>query len=518
MKQYILLSLLGVLVLGMGCKKEDDELQLTGQEIAMEDILAESIELTLNPYENAPLAAEAIINTTGPTMITVQIGLENGLIHEASQTAELHKVPVLGLYPDALNTIIITITAENGDFAKDTLELETNPLPDYLPSIDILTLKENRSEPGFTLCEFLHAKTGKMIARPFLFDSAGRIRWYLELKEIENFINPIKRLRNGNWLFALNQTLYEYDMLGRQINTWEIEGYLQHHEVVEKEDGNFLVAVTKKDLETIEDHIIEIGRISGEILRVWDLREILDIDRFDLFWNSRDWLHVNSLWYDEADGGIIISGRHQGIFKVSRDNRLIWILAPHKGWGSAGLDGTGKPTSNYLLTAVNEEGTPFVEAVQHGEERALNFDWTWGQHAAMALPNGNILAFDNGFNRFFRPGTTPKHSRGVEYKIDEENFTVQQVWEYVSTEPGTFYSRNLGDADYLPITDNRLFCSGNIHHNGERYARIVELAAPEADVIFEAQINYSNIHSTGSDTWGQTDMVYRAERLPIYPE
>ena len=143
--------------------------------------------------------------------------------------------------------------------------------------------------------------------------------------------------------------------------------------------------MTKKDLETIEDHIVELGRISGEILTVWDLREILDIDRFDLVWNSRDWLHVNSLWYDEMDGSIVISGRHQGIFKVSRDNRLIWILAPHRGWGSAGLDGTGKPTSNFLLTAVNETGMPLVEAVQHGEERALNFDWTWGQHAAMVL-------------------------------------------------------------------------------------------------------------------------------------
>ena len=134
------------------------------------------------------------------------------------------------------------------------------------------------------------------------------------------------------------------------------------------------------------------------------------------------------------------------------------------------------------------------------------------------FPNGNILAFDNGFKRFFRSGGIPKHSRGVEYEIDEENFTVRQVWEYISPEPEAFYSRNLGDADYLPKTENRLFCSGNIHHDGERYASIVELAAPEADVIFEAQINFSNIHSNGADSWGQTDMVYRCERLLIYPE
>ena len=238
MKHYILLGLLGLLVLSLGCKKEEDDLLPTGQEVGMEALLAEPIELVLNPYENTPLAAEATVKTVNPTTITVQIGLEDALIREASQTAKSHKVPILGLFPEAVNTIILTISDENGDFARDTMELETGPLPDYLPGIDILTLKENRSEPGFTLCEFLHAKSGKMIARPFLFDNAGRIRWYLELKEIENFINPIKRLRNGNWLFALDQTLYEYDMLGRQINTWEIEGYLQHHEVVEKEDGN----------------------------------------------------------------------------------------------------------------------------------------------------------------------------------------------------------------------------------------------------------------------------------------
>ena len=507
-----------LLLVAWSCGRDDDDFMLTGQQLQEEELIAEPIHLVLNPYGATPLAAEATVRTTEATQLELQVGLGGALVYTMEQLSVEHRLPVLGLLADHENTLIFKLIRENGDFVVDTLKLQTEPLPDYIPGVRILQHKENHTEPGYTLCALMYAKSGNMITSPFIFDSMGRIRYYLDIDALNGFYNPVKRLRNGNWVFALNETIYEYDVLGQLINSWEIDGYLQHHEVVEKADGNFLIAVSKKNAETIEDHIIELDRGSTSILNVWDLREILDNDRFNLVWNSRDWLHVNALWYDETDGGIVVSARHQGIFKVSRDNRLLWILAPNVGWGTAGIDGEGKPTSDYLLQAVNENEEAYVGQVQRGEERAPDFDWTWGQHAAMALPNGNILVFDNGFNRHFRNGLDGDHSRGVEYQINEENKTVQQVWEYITTEPGSFYSRNLGDADYLPQTGNRLFCSGNIHFNGDRYARIVEVSVPDVNVVFEAQIDFANVNATGVDIWGQTDMIYRCERLPLYAE
>lgn len=517
MNRYFLL-VSSIILIAIGCKKDDEMILPSGEPVSVSEILSSAIEWELNPYGNAPLAAEAVIKTKDLTRIEIQIGIEEPIYHQFSEKRIKHTLPVLGLKADYSNTVIFKLTLENEDFASDTIQIQTAPLPTFFPAIEILAHKENQSEPGFTLCEFLYAKDGKMIARPFLFDKKGNVRWYLNIGTLNNFFNPVKRLRNGNWIFALNETLYEYDMLGREINTWTFENYYQHHEVVEKEDGNFLLAATKKELDTVEDHIIELDRQSGAIINVWDLRQILDIDRFDLVWNSRDWLHVNSLHYVESDGSIVVSARHQGIFKVSADNNLVWILAPKKGWGTAGLDTIGKPTSNFLLTAINEEDQAYVAAVQQGEERAADFDWPWAQHAAVVTPEGNIACFDNGFNRFFRTNSSAFYSRGVEYAINEETYTVQQVWEYKATELGSFYSRTLGDADFLPSTKNRLICSGNIHFNERRYATILEIGLPQADIVYEARIHFANLYGSGSDSWGQSDMIYRCERLPIYPE
>jgi len=48
--------------------------------------------------------------------------------------------------------------------------------------------------------------------------------------------------------------------------------------------------------------------------------------------NTVDWLHVNAVTFDERDKSIILSARASGLFKVSWDNELIWILSGGRGF------------------------------------------------------------------------------------------------------------------------------------------------------------------------------------------
>ena len=178
---------------------------------------------------------------------------------------------------------------------------------------------------------------------PFIFDAFGDIRWYLDYSSTPglnrlNYRVGVERLRNGNLYFGDSSThrIYEVDMLGEVINTWDIPGYRFHHNVQEKLDGDFLATVNRRNFPTIQDHIVEIDRNSKEIINKWDLNQSLDRDR-DVFRNKRntkDWIHVNAVIPDETDNTLIISSRGQGIFKLSRSNEVIWILSPHKGWGN----------------------------------------------------------------------------------------------------------------------------------------------------------------------------------------
>lgn len=347
-----------------------------------------------------------------------------------------------------------------------------------------------------------------------MFDESGRIRWYLDLTAEGSIFTPVERLANGNLVLGFAGSIREYDMLGRMVTEWAVgPTYTQHHDVVEKPDGNLVAAVNKGGTGTIEDHIIELDRSSGEIVKEWDLREVLDVDRTALYDDARDWLHVNSVWYDESDGGLIISGRHQGVFKVSAENELVWILAPHRGWGAAGVDGNGPPTSDFLLTATDGSGTPYPDAVQNGDERTPDFDWPWSQHAAQLLPNGNILLFDNGGRRQFGQAEPPPYSRGVEYEIDAEAMTVRQVWAYGRDRGREFFASFVSDVDYLIGTGHRLIVPGIVGTAGGRGAWVTEVT-PDGSVVSEAFLRFKDTFEEGD----RNDIVYRAERLPIYPE
>lgn len=527
MKQriYYLFLLIPFLVVH-SCTKEDDGPTVIevvpeidpATEKPIDKILTDSIQIEVNPTGIAPLSALASFTSSVPINVQIAIAGKIPIEHSFPAFNTRHSIPLVGFYPGINNEVIFTLTTEAGAYAKDTLAIAIPEIHEFLPEIDISAYQPAKSEPGFTLVDFSVGKYGNLLFRPFIFDPDGIIRWYLNPEALEGWIGPIKRLRNGNFLFARYREVFEYDLLGEQVNKWELpEGFAQHHEIIEKADGNFLVAVSELPLDTDYDQIIEIDRASGALVKQWDLREVLDVDRYDLYWNSRDWVHVNSIYFDESDQSLLMSGRHQGVFKLSYDNELIYVIAPHKGWETSGIDENGPNTSDFLLQAVDAEGIPYADSVQNGFISLDEFDWSWSQHAALTMPNGNVLVFDNGANRNYTYTVGLGYSRGVEYAIDLEQKTVRQVWEYGRERGDEFYSVNISDIDYLETTGNRLVISGNIEYENVRRGIIVEVSPENNEVVFEAAVNFSNIYSTGGG-WGETDIMYRAERLSMYPK
>jgi len=85
------------------------------------------------------------------------------------------------------------------------------------------------------------------------------------------------------------------------------------------------------------------------------------------------------------------------------------------------------------------------------------FVWSWGpgeldmQHHPTLLKNGNILIFDNGYNKGF--------SRVIELNP----LTKKIVWEYKSDPPQDFYSEHRGGSQRLP-NGNTLITESNKGH------------------------------------------------------
>ena len=459
-------------------------------------------EVILNPFNIAPLSSIINIETpvSGKFIVKVvgQDGPNSDIIIELEHFGKNHSLEVFGLYANYDNEVELTFTNKEGVIRTSTsISIQTEELPFDLPTFDIV--KEYDSYDQNTLILVNYSPT----LIPFMVDPYGKIRWFSE-----GFTQTVKfalqRFKNGNIGFGNagngQGSIFEYTMMGKLIKEYSFYPDFEnaHHDVYEMSNGNFLVAVNKVGLATIEDHIIEIERSSGTIGNIWDLREILPMDRYTLrrIGDGSDWFHVNAVIHDERDNTIIVSGQAQGLAKITWDNQLKWILAPHKGWGDEYQD--------YLLQPVGAD-----------------FEWSWGQHAPLILPNGNLLQFDNGFGREFGSATSI-YSRIVEYEISENadrGGTISQIWQYGKERGEEMFAPFLSDVDYIESTSSRLITAGSTAFDLLYTDSLNQTLSPNIDQIAtriievnEAKEVLFEMTLSSSEHIGST---FRAEKLVV---
>lgn len=490
------------------------------------------IKSTVNPFKIAPLSAVIHIKTNKPCQGIIKVLGKSPVEYPFKMKKNTLNVPLLGLYPGRVNDVLINMECEGENVSK-TIQIETEKIPDFFPDITIDKMNREKMEAGFHACDMHFANHGTFKSLPFIFDDEGLIRWYLDLSAAGDMVAPFQRLKNGTILATSKRMFVEYDMLGKPLRQNKLDPqFKNHHDVIELPDGNLLALVSKEQVPielggklfaSTNDFIILYDLKNSKVLKEWDLAKHLDVSRDVINVNKKfDWLHSNGLAFNPKDKSIIISGKNQGLFKISWDDKLQWILSPKKGWGKAGRFAKSFETTPYLLTAVDKNGQPYNNAIQMGTESAADFDFSWGQHAPKLMPNGNLLAFDNGVLRNFK--TDQLYSRAVEYKIDKKNKTVSQVWQYGKERGNEFFSSVVSDVDYLPDTKNILITAGNIRKEqgyatkktiGDKIAKIVEVEYPSGEEVFEATIELKTMNGKKIVAWGQSDVIYRSERVKL---
>lgn len=481
--------------------------------------------VSLNPSGFAPLSAFIQLETSEDVRVTMRIkgrsGSQSDFVQEFSEISSNLTVPVHGLYTNHLNEVELTFYDSGGNnLGVQPYEIQTEPLIGAMPEIVIEEARRGDMAEGMTLVSYFGHNGATFPQRPFIFDSYGEIRWYLDYNSSPElgalfYDNGVERLANGNFYFGsggsgfgvtTQNLIYEVDLYGNIINTWGMPGYSFHHEVYEKPDGNFLVTVNKDGAATIEDYIIEIQRTTKEIINVWDLNLAMQNSRTAWTNNTVDWFHANAVTYDDSDNTIIVSGRTQGLVKLNASNEVVWILAPHRDWG---LSGNGVDLNSKLLNPLDTGGQIITDAdVLDGVSNHPDFEWNWYQHAPLITPEGNIMLFDNGDNRNYTGNQI--YSRAVEYRIDETNKTVQQVWQYGKERGTETYSRIVSDVDYLANEDHVIFSPGAVNLNGSLYGRSIEVDYNTGAVLFEATI-------IAPVAFFDIITLHRTERLTLYP-
>ena len=445
----------------------------------------------LNPYGTSPLTALVLFKTEKmeEVKVTIEGKDENTTFTHSFSKAKEHYLPIYGLYADTQNKVIIEIGEE-----KKELTIKTDKLPDNM------VLPESVNAVKDKLGNELYFYTPSSVGYTCAYDVNGDVRWYLT-----NYaLWKIDKLKNGHLLVSTERLinspyymtgLYEMDLLGKIYYEYSLEGGY-HHDYYEMENGNLLISSDNFNSGdgTVEDYIVEMDRKTGKIVKKYDLKDILnEKDGQSENWSSYDWFHNNSVWYDKKTNSITLSGRHMdAVINIDyKTGKLNWIIGDSTNWS--------KEYQKYFFKPVGD-----------------NFEWQWSQHAAMITPEGYVFLFDNGNNKSKNKeeyvDASDSYSRGVMYKINTKEMTIEQVFEYGKERGSEFYSPYISDVDYIDKDHYIILSGGIVYKDGKNsnqpaglggYDKLVSdtVELKDGEVIFEMKLPTN---------------TYRVEKMSLY--
>jgi len=485
-KILILCSVLFFASCGDKTTVEDDADNTSDDETDDSSAGIEFGEVTVNPSGNIPLSASVEVTVSGVAKIIVEVAdIVDGndpFVRDyalGEQDDESESIPVLGLFPGIKNSVTLkAYDSEEKLVEEKVFEIETDALPKNFPTVEL----EGTIDSGWTMVNWLFTPRERPEMSMIAVDELGRIRWYTDFAFPAAF--PIKIHEGYIYTSEGADVLYKFDMMGFEAGKWDVSehGYTEiHHEIVIKDDGNIILAVSKIDDPMIEDRIIEINPETNKLRGTWDLKKTFP-DVCDLFHDApltesddpngltNDPVHNNAFWYNEEDDSLIVSSQRSGVAKLTHTGYLKWFFAPHiigtvddvdgadgkpDGLSDSLVDGydvddllthvgdfegedylqdrmpiDGKPYEVYssfdfryqefLLTPLDKDGKEITDSdVLNGFTDHEDFAYPFRQHTPVILKNGNLMVFDNGLGRNFSyPSVFSDHySRAVEYEI-----------------------------------------------------------------------------------------------------
>ncbi|MDF2586250.1 MAG: Arylsulfotransferase [Anaerocolumna sp.] len=327
--------------------KQDEQLQ---KELESDKYSLTNPLVVVDPYHNSPLTALALFTTEKSlaVRVTVKGNTPNCDVIGVVEAGTRHRVPIIGLYPDRENTVIIELMDDQGKVVdSNTIMVETDTLPSSMK--DMVDPVSVTAESAYGLIEV----SGQGTPYPFAFDSNGDIRWYLTIETDGYGMFPLSDKRfivfsDDAYVQTISKPfasqMYEMDHLGRVYQIYfAVNGV--HHDVSEMTPGGNLLILSSSNDDHIEDMVQEIDRKTGEIVKSLVLTDIFG----DTYVDMEDWAHLNTVSYNEESDTVLLSPRniHSGIKVNWSTNELIWILGDPRFWA-------GTPFEDKVLSGIGD--------------------------------------------------------------------------------------------------------------------------------------------------------------------
>lgn len=452
--------------------------------------------VSYNLYLINPLSAVISFYTEEETAVTVTVfgKAKEGNITHTFPRAKEHVLPVVGLYSGFVNRVEVreyrgkvhTVEIEVPDVFEGNSPVESmDTTPEYLQD-DCIFLSPSGAELAVAV------------------DYAGDIRWCLNIK----CVFDMKRLKNGHILMGTDRLvqmpyymsgMYETSACGKIYHEYRLPGG-SHHDAFEMPDGSLLCLTEDLTSGTVEDMCVLIDRETGDILKTWDYKNFLEPGLGKSgSWSEKDWFHNNAVWYDEKSHSLTFSGRHMdSIVNIDFETgKLNWILSDPEGWPQEWVD-------RYFFKPVGTD-----------------FEWQYEQHACLITPDGDVMCFDNHhwgskIKENYRAAKN-NYSRGVRYRINTKDMTIEQIWQYGKDRGARFFSPYICNVEYYNEGHYMIHSGGSAYNkDGEISESLGALEQNMGGTLFATTVELCDdrkmleLHTKGN--------YYRAEKMKLYAD
>ena len=421
----------------------------------------QNILMVINPYQTNTNSLYAYFETSTPSKLRYTVHVNQSDIKDYTNTlytedgyTTTHEYLLTGLIPDTVNHITLELINENGDVTNTkSVDIQTGSLL----SNKKVQLEKTEGESEEKLSNGLYAvlendsnKTDFLC----LYDNDGVIRSEIPLTGYRAdrllFQDDLLYMSVGmNQIIALNR-------LGQVERVYSLGNYEMHHDYVFGKDGTLLILATEKDADTVEDLVLSLDLETGDVEKLIDLKDLfgsyMELTTLPEDQDQLDWMHINSLQYDEETESVLLSSRETStIIKLNNIYE--------------------EPTIDYLIGAESFwEGTEFQDQLL---TKIGDFTLQSGQHS-ITLVKDEKLSDEEYYiylynNNYGVSTTKPDYNWvenypgiGTEREAEEEDTITSQYYKYlVNEKERTFELVDQFQVDYSGIDSSVQDINGN---------------------------------------------------------
>ena len=343
----------------------------------------------LNPFGTGSNGLYLYFGTNNPTKVQYTVSVEDESIPDYTAWANnagedgfsrVQEFLLIGLVPGEENTV--TFTAYNRQGAQTQSASFTIDMPEPTSGYDV-TLETVDGDSAQELSNGLYYAMGigGQYGYTFFYDNDGVMRYEMVLEgyHSDRFLWD----DDGSLITCVGSTkVARLNRFGQVTQVYDLGTYELHHDINWGPEGTILALATDLEGETVEDQVLQIDLESGEVTHIVDFTQVFqsyfDITRpvqatdpFGLWSEGEwDWLHLNSLQYDESDNSIIVSSRETStIIKcaLGEEPQIVWMAGNPDFW----------------------EGTDFA---QYSLEAQGDFSYQYGQHDVELMSSEEVEA------------------------------------------------------------------------------------------------------------------------------